>query len=388
MRTWVWDAWNDVRLGVRGFMRERTFSGSVIATLALGIGVNAAMFGVVDRLLLRGPEHVREPERVRRIQIALQPPGRDVQRNGWFGYVTYDALRREAQSFDAVAAYSVAENGAILGRGLDARRINRGEATASLFPLLGATPALGRFYTEREDNTSAPEPVVVIGFSLWQRDFGGRRDVIGKSITIDNSAFTIVGVAPRGFTGPDFTRVDVWMPESLVGRQVTSRNWTGSWNSSWLSIVVRLKPDVSSERADAEVTAIFRRAYTGSDDVKAKATLAVRPLHYTRDGHESMESRVSTWLFAVSGIVLLVSCANVVNLVLAHGIRRRREIAVRVALGAGRSRVVRLLVAEAVTLAAAGGAAGLAVAYVLGTLMRQWLIPNVEWPSGPARQRA
>jgi predicted permease len=387
MQTWIRDAWTDVRLGVRGFKRERAFSLSVVATLALGIGVNAAMFGVVDRLLLRGPAHVREPARVGRLQVALQPPGTDTQRSGWFGYVTYDVLRRQAQSFEAVAAYSVAEDGVILGRGLDARRINRGEATASLFPLLGVAPALGRFYNEREDDTGAPERVVVIGFGLWQREFGGRGDAIGQSIVLDNTKYAIVGVAPKGFTGPDLTRVDVWMPESLIGSRVTSRNWTGTWNASWLSIVVRLKPTVSPERAGAEATALVRRAYVGSDQANAKATLAVRPLLSGRDGLESMESRVSRWLFAVSAIVLLVSCANVVNLVLANGIRRRREIAVRLALGAGHGRLVRLLVVESVTLAVAGGAAGLGVAYALGTLMRSWLIPTVEWPSGPVDVR-
>lgn len=387
MQTWPGDAWTDVRLGVRGFRRERAFTLSVIATLALGIGVNAAMFGVVDRLLLRGPAHVREPERVRRLQVAVQPTGRDIQRSGMLGYVTYDVLRRQGQSFEAVAAYAAVENGAVLGRGIDARRINRGEATASLFPLLGVTPALGRFYTEREDDTAAPEPVVVIGFGLWQSDFGGRRDAIGQSIVLDDATYTIVGVAPKGFTGPDLTRVDVWMPESLQGPRVISRNWTGTWNGAWLSIVVRLKPNVSPEQADAESTALIRGAYVGSDQAKAKATLAVRPLLSTREGIESMESRVSRWLFAVAAIVLLVSCANVVNLTLAHGIRRRREMAVRLALGAGRGRLVRLLVAESVTLAVGGGTAGLGVAYALGTLMRSWLIPGVEWPGGPVDVR-
>jgi putative ABC transport system permease protein len=387
MRTWIQDAAHDVRLGLRGFSRERAFSASVIVTLALGIGVNAAMFGVVDRLLLRGPEHVRDFDRVRRMQIALQPAGMDVQRSGWFGYATYDVLRRQGQSFDAVAAYSVMEDGAILGRGIDARRVNRGEATASLFPLLGVQAALGRFYTEQEDDTGAPAPVVVIGYGLWQTEFGGRRDAIGQSITIDNAPHTVVGIAPKGFTGPDLTRVDVWVPESLVGRRVGAQNWTRTWNGSWLSVVVRLRPDVSDDRADAEATAIFRSAYAGSDPAKKAATLAVRPLLYARDGSQSMESRVSAWLFAVAGIVLLISCANVVNLMLAHGIRRRREFAVRLALGAARGRLVRLLVAEALTLAVAGGVAGLVVAYGTGLLMRAWLIPSVEWPSSPVNVR-
>jgi predicted permease len=387
MRTWLRDAWNDVHLGVRGFRREWAWTLSVVATLALGIGLNAAMFGVADRLLLTGPEHIRDAERVQRLQIARQPPGMDVQRSGFFGYAAYDALRRDRHVFDAVAAYGVHENSQLVGRGADARRINEGQATASLFPLLGVTPRLGRFYTDREDDTVAPEPVVVIGYSFWQREFGGRADVVGKPIVLSDTTYTIVGVAPSGFTGPDLTRVDVWVPESLRGREVVRPNWTQSWNSSWLSIVVRLKPGVSPQEADSTTTEIMRRAYTGSNKAQANATFAVRPLTNTRDGIPSMESRVSTWLAAVAAIVLLVSCANVVNLILARGIRRRREIAVRLALGAGRGRLIRLLVAEAVTLSAAGGAAGLAVAYGVGTLMRSWLIPSVEWPSGPVNLR-
>jgi predicted permease len=387
MRTWLRDAWNDVRLGVRGFRREWAWTASVVATLALGIGVNAAMFGVADRLLLSGPEHIRDAERVRRLQIARQPPGMDVQHSGFFGYVAYDALRRDRQVFDTVAAYGVHEDSARVGRGVDARLVNEGQATASLFPLLGVTPRLGRFYTDREDDTGAPQPVVVLGYAFWQREFGGRSDVIGKPIILSDTSYTIVGVAPSGFTGPDLTRVDVWVPESLLGRLVVRPNWTQSWNANWLSIVVRLKPGVSREQADRATTDLMRRAYTGPNKVQASATFALRPLTDTRDGIPSMESRVSTWLSAVAAIVLLVSCANVVNLVLARGIRRRREIAVRLALGAGRSRLVRLLVAEALTLALAGGAAGLAVAYGVGTLMRSWLIPSVEWPGGPVNAR-
>jgi predicted permease len=388
MRTWLRDGGYDVRLGVRAFARERTFTLSVIGTLALGIGVNAAMFGIVDRLLLRGPDHVRDPNGVRRMQMSIRPPGMDVKASGYFPYADYETLRREGTFFTAIAGYSVSEDGMVLGRGVDARRINRGEATANLFPLLGVTPRLGRFFSEREDDVASPEKVVVLGYGLWQREFGGRDDVIGKSIALDNAAYTIVGVAPRGFTGPGLMRVDVWLPESLAGPQRLGgrSNWTQAWNAFWLSIVVRLKPDVSAAQADAEATAIHQRAYAGKTDYFRTAALAVRPLTTGPDGVASMESRVSPWLLAVSAIVLLVSCANVVNLVLARAIRRRREIAVRLALGAGRGRLVRLLVAETLTLAVAGGAAGLAVAYGVGTAVRAWLIPGVEW-AGPVDVR-
>src|SRR5262249_32464451 len=155
--------------------------------------------------------------------------------------------------FEGIAAYNVYEGGAIMGRGIDARRVNRGESTASLFPLLGVTPALGRFYDEHDDDPAAPQSVAVLAYGLWQRDFGGPANVIGAPIILDNVSYTIVGVAPNAFTGPDLTRVDVWLPESLLGRQRV-RNWTGSWNAWWLSIVVRMKPGIPDNQADVETT--------------------------------------------------------------------------------------------------------------------------------------
>ena len=387
MRTWLLDAWQDVRLGVRGFVRERMFSTSVIFTLALGIGLNAAMFGVVDRLLLTGPAHIRDSGRVYRLQIASQPAGRDIQRSGRFGWVVYDELRRNARSFEGVSAYTVSEENMVLGRGLGARRINCGEATAEFFSLLGVSPAVGRFFTVQEDDPVAPARVAVLGYGLWQQEFAGRPDAVGQTVALDNNTYTVIGVAPRGFSGPDLTRVDVWLPASLLAPLRRPKGWTTSWNSWWLSIVVRLKPDLSTDQADADATAVYQRAYAGTADDMRKATVATRPLVTDVHGLDAMESRVSTWLFAVAGIVLLVACANVINLVIARAIRRRPEMAVRSALGANRGRLIRLLVAENLTLAIAAGGAGLAVAYGVGTVIRAWLIPNVEWQAGPVDGR-
>ena len=387
LATWWRGTAQDVRFGSRTLRREWSFSLAVIATLALGIGVNAAMFGVVDRLVLRGPDHVRDQERVRRVIRIRHSPGMDVEHTGWFPYAAYDTFRQHAQSFEQVAAYSVVERTTVLGQGLEARQITRGEATASLFPLLGVAPAAGRFYTEREDDTAQPEHVVVLGDSLWNSEFGRRPDVVGQSVLLDNVSYTVVGVAPKGFTGPDLVPVDVWMPESLLGRNRLFPSWTTGWNGSWLSLVVRLKPDVSPEQADAEATALFRQAYVGSDDVKRSSTLSVRSLRSDRNGEEPLESRVSTWLLAMSGIVLLVACANVVNLLLARAIQRSREVATRLAIGAGRGRIVRLLVVEVVMLAAVGGGAGVAIAYALGAYIQTQLLPSVDWTGGPVDWR-
>jgi hypothetical protein len=188
------------------------------------------MFGVADRLLFRGPEHLREAARLRRVQITSQAPGQNVQQSGLFGYPGFNALRQGASSLDGIAAYNIHEDAAVIGVGAEATLINRGEATASFFPLLGIRPALGRFFTEEEDDTVSPRPVAVLGYGLWQREFGGRDDVIGRTVTLSNTAYTIVGVAPQGFTGPDLTRVDVWLPESWLGRP-RMPNWTQTWGA-------------------------------------------------------------------------------------------------------------------------------------------------------------
>ena len=378
IREWVTDLSSDIRYAVRALVREPSFSVFAVVTLALGIGVNAAMFSVVDRLLLSGPAHVRDPNGVMRLQSAYQPAGRPVQQSGRFGYVAYDVLHRGTQSFDAIAAYQVTPEGALLGRGVDARRINRGEATAGFFPLLGVQPALGRFFDEREDDVVAPAYVVVLGYALWQREFGGQRDVIGKSLTLDNRDFTIVGVAPNGFTGPDLTRVDAWIPESVAGR-TKSPPWSANWSSWWLHIVARLKPEVAAARAGDDATAAHRAGYGGRDSVRRASVLSLKPLRYTPDGIESVEARVSTWLLAVAACVLLIACANVINLQLARALRRQREIAVRVTLGAGRARLVRMMVTEAMALAAVGGVMSIGVAIALGALVRSRLIPSVDW---------
>jgi predicted permease len=381
------DLMSELRQSFRSLRRDPGFTLFVVAVLALGIGANSAMFSVVDRLLLRGPEHLDDPGSVRRVQMALQPRGMPMQRIGRFPYAAYDAIRG-AGAITEAAAYSVSVDGMVVGRGVAARRINRGEATPELFTMFGVKPALGRFFDASDNDLAAPQRVVVLGHGLWQRDFAGARDIIGKPVILDDSPYTIIGVAPRGFSGPDLTRVDVWIPESLVGRQrVGGQDWTRSWSALWLSIVVRMKPGVSEEQANAEVTALHQRAYAGRDSASARATLAVKPIQTTRNGDESSEARVSRWLAAVAIIVLIIACANVVNLLIARAIRRQRELAVRLTLGAGRLRLIRQLVVETMTLTMLGALAGLIVAYALGKLMRTALLPGVEWPSGPVDLR-
>ena len=196
-----------------------------------------------------------------------------------FGWVSYDNFKHATHSFANVAAYSV--NSTTFGAGADAVVIPFGAATYDLFPLLGVRPELGRFFGAAEDAPDAPQHVVVIGDALWTRAFGRDSAVIGSKVKLGDEDYTIVGVAPHGFTGPQLAPVDAWIPMSLRSRTVTTR-WTASWNSQWLRIVARLKPGVSPQQASADATAAYRAAYAGNDPSFKAATLWLAPLSLNR----------------------------------------------------------------------------------------------------------
>src|SRR5262249_36166991 len=218
--------------------------------LALGIGANAAMFGTVERLLILGPEHIVDPSRVMRFyRTRIAGPNGDVTGAG-FGWVSYDNFKHDTHSFAGVAAYTVSQSGITFGAGADAALIPFAAATYDLFPLLGVRPRLGRFFNAAEDSPDAPQHVAVLGDALWSRAFGRDSAVLGRKVTLGDQEYTIVGVAPPAFTGPQLAPVDVWIPMAWQSRTVTT-NWAKAWNAQWLRIVARLKPGVSEAQASA-----------------------------------------------------------------------------------------------------------------------------------------
>lgn len=321
----------DVRYAVRGLVREPWFTAFIAVTLGLGIGVNAAMYGVVDRLLLRGPLHVQDAARLQNIYVTSQTDGMAPDTSQYFGYVSYTTLRDHTRRM-RVATFKHTAKAIQFGDGLDAERWNIAEATPNLFPLLGVTPLLGRFFADDEDQPSPSALVAVLGFDVWKRAFNSDASIVGKSVTLSDKSYIVVGVARKGFTGPELGRVDVWLPSTVRG-SVGSPNWTTSWNWSGLHLIARLEPGVAPAQAALEATTAFRNAYAGTATKMKAATLLFTPISYGKDGTEPAENRVSLWLVGVSVIVLLVASANVANLLLARAVRRRREVAVRLALG-------------------------------------------------------
>ncbi|HEY4219304.1 MAG TPA: ADOP family duplicated permease [Gemmatimonadaceae bacterium] len=376
----------DLRYAMRGLAREPLFSAFAVLTLALGIGANAAMFDIVDKLLVRGPAGVRDANRVVRLYWSMQQPAGETTTMAAFDPHVYANLLVEARDFSGLAMYSDPYPGRVLGEGTGARIVSSATATANLMSVLGARPALGRFFTADEQLPESHALVAVLGYGVWQGDFAGDSTIVGRTVTISSRKYTVVGVAPKSFTGAGLNRVDVWLPLPTATGPA-SRHW-GQGSSSGPAIVARLRPGVTFDDASHDATRAFQTSYDGGDKRMAAGKISVAPLHFGPDGTESTEASIARWLAGLAAIVLLAACANIVNLLLVRASRQRRELAVRMALGASRARLIRLLLAGALLLATIGGAAGLAVAFVTGTVVRRVLLPDVDWASGPVDERA
>src|SRR2546427_7083385 len=362
----------DLRSVLRTFARGPALVAAAVVCLALGIGANATIFGVVDTLLFRPPPHVQHPEHVVRLYFRRRLPPLGTTTSSITGYPLYTLIRESARDFDAVAAYTYAQI-ASLGRGVDARRVRVVLASASYFPLLGVRPALGRFYAADEDRPGGPA-VVVLGYGFWRAAFQGDSGILGRQLQLGRGSYTVVGVAPERFTGVNLENVDAWVP---LGGAAAELMGPGSLNrgSYFLEIIGRLGPG-GREAAEREATRAFRAEdmYSHGD---SNAVALLGPLQHARGPEMSQNARVSLWLTAVSVIVLLVACANVANLLLARALQRQREIAVRLALGAARLRLARQLVTESVLLALAGGVAALLVSLWAGPVIRAFLLPDI-----------
>ena len=358
----------DLRYAWRGLRSKPGFTTAVVLTLGLGIGANTAMFGIVDRLLFRPPALLMTPDRVHRVYVGYTANAERTEERT-IEYTRYEDLVRWTSSFERTAAVAYRE--VVVGIAEEARELTVGTISRSFFDFFDARPMLGRFFAPDEDQTPKGGQVAVLGYGFWQSRYAGRADVLGTKLQIGAAIYTIIGVAPPSFVGITDGRTPVaFIPITTIAFLRGGTSYFQDYNWSWMEMFVRRKPGVSIATADADLSGAFERSWEKERQMNRipPATLArprsfVGPVQLSRGPEASQDSRIVGWVMGVAVIVLLVACANVANLLLGRAVKRRREIALRLALGVTRRRLLQQLMTESILLAALGGAAGLALAY-------------------------
>ncbi len=364
----------DIRYGVRMLSKNPGVTLVAIVTLALGIGANTAIFSGVNAFLMRPLPVPNAHELVRPMEMT-----EDRGTSDEMSYPDFLDYRNQSTSFAGLSAEDMIQaainsenqNDVIWGQ----------VVSANYFDVLQVKPVLGRPFLPDEDKVVGASPVVVLGHSFWQRRMASDPNIVGKTIQLNNRAYEVIGVAPEFFAGSKFAlAMDFWVPISMAEELRRNPNILADRGSHWMGVIGRLKPGVSMAQASAEMSAIAARMNQAYPDNRAGNTQA-KVMGEVDGRFEDMGGVFKTagaMALAIAGLILLIACANVANLMLARAAARRKEIGIRLALGANRARLIRQLLTESLLLSLAGGALGLLLAFWVSDLM-EGFIPILEY---------
>jgi predicted permease len=370
---------NDLRFAIRMLTKYPAFSVVAFLALVLGIGANTTVFGIINALVLR-PLPVGHSEEV----VKVFTTDNHIKGNQSTSYLNFQDYEKQNTAFTSMAAYTFVGVG--MTRGSDTLNVGGLLVTGNYFDLLQVKPSLGRTFLPEEDSTPNGHPVVVLGYKFWKK-LGGDPAIISSQATLNGHSFTVIGVAPAAFTGVDVGfDPDIYVPMSM-------HQWVRPGADLWfdlrrallLNIVARLKPGVTMSEAQAQMRTTAKQLEQAYPDVNKGRSIALVSLEAAKSqglagpNNEDLARNVSLLLLAASVSILLIACANVANLLLARSTARQGEMAIRLALGAGRGRIVRQLLTESVLLGVLGGIGGVILAYCLGDVLVA-LLPPTPFP--------
>ncbi|HLW55259.1 MAG TPA: ABC transporter permease [Candidatus Angelobacter sp.] len=379
---WTATLLKDLRFALRQFVRNPLFTAVAVLSLALGIGANTAIFSIIDAILLRSLP-VRDPQQL----VILTDPnmsgvsaGMDTGDRGQLTYLEFTQLRDHVTTLSGICAAQSSLNRLAIHVGNGGQEDARGRLVSEeYFSLLGVESAIGRFFTRDDAKGPGQDPYAVISYDYWQRRFGGNASVLGTPLRIFGTTFSIIGVAEPGFHGESVgEKPDFWVPIMMELAVMPGRDWLHENAKKsiekvmWLHAIGRLKPGVTRSQAQNEIDVLFRNIIENSYPTTMAAETRKQALNQhlklndartgTFGGRDGFSQQLLV-LLAVSGVVLLIACINVANLLLARSTARYKEVGVRLSIGASRARLVRQFLTESLVLSAVGGVVGMLVAW-------------------------